>query len=340
VRSFDELLEIAVEKGASDLHLTVGAAPILRINGELVPLEGEGAYSPDDLQAILWPAIEEPYQEIYEEQGEVDFSLSLPGVGRFRCNLYRQRGSIGIAVRIVSATIPSLDELGLPPVVQVLCQKRNGLILVTGPAGSGKSTTLAAMIDLINSSRPNVIITLEDPIEYLHRHRLSVVNQREVGHDTKSFASGLRAALREDPDVILVGEMRDLETMSTAINAAETGHLVLSTVHTRGATWAVERLVSVFPAHQQQQVRMQLASVLQGVISQLLLPRLDGKGMVPAVEVLVQTPAVANIIREGKPHQLKAAMEIGARHGMQTMEAALAELVRRGLVDPRTILEG
>jgi len=258
-------------------------------------------------------------------------------VGRFRCTAFRQRGSYGLAIRLISPQVLPLEELGLPPVVRDLCDRRDGLILVTGPTGSGKSTTLAAMIDVINHQRHGVIITLEDPIEYIHRHAKCIVNQREVGSDTTSYASALKAALRADPDVILVGEMRDLETISTALIAAETGHLVLSTLHTRGGAQTIDRIIDVFPPHQQQQVRVQLAGVLQAVISQQLLRTVDGKRMVPAVEVLIGTTAIRNLIREGKTHQIPAAIETSARFGMQTMESSLEQLVNQGLVDPEEL---
>ena len=265
--------------------------------------------------------------------GEVDFSYGIHGIGRFRCSVYQQRGTTSAAIRVINTKVRSLDELGLPRIIGEIARKKDGLILVTGPTGSGKSTTLAAMIDLINRERQGVIITLEDPIEYLHHHGSCIIHQREVGSDTKSFASGLRAALRADPDVILVGEMRDLETIATAIRAAETGHLVLSTLHTRGAVATIDRIIDVFPPASQQQIRIQLAGVVEAVISQQLIRRADGKGMVPAVEVMLGTPAVKNMIRDSKTHQITAAIETGARYGMQSLGSSIDQLVKAGLID-------
>ncbi|WP_461365764.1 type IV pilus twitching motility protein PilT [Candidatus Darwinibacter acetoxidans] len=329
-----QLLEIAIDQDASDLHLSPGVPPFLRVYGSLTPISGFSPLRPVQIEELARQITDQHYWQIFEARGEVDFSYGAPGLGRFRCSLFRQRGSPAMALRVIKGSIKSISELGLPPVLEDLCTKRDGLVLVTGPTGSGKSTTLAAMIDLINKSRRGVIITLEDPIEYLHSHKNCIVNQREVGTDTDSFASGLRAALRADPDVILVGEMRDLETIATALTAAETGHLVLSTLHTRGAAKTIDRIIDVFPPQNQQQIRIQLASVLEAVISQLLISRKDGKGMVPAVEVMLGTPAIRNMIREAKTHQIPSMIETGTRFGMQTMEAALDSLVRGGLVDP------
>jgi len=270
--------------------------------------------------------------ELLRERGEIDLAYSLPGVSRFRVNVFHQRGSVGAAIRLIPRNIPDLERLGLPPVVAELAERQHGLVLVTGPTGSGKSTTLAAMVDRINRERSCHIITLEDPIEYLHQHRRSIVNQREVGADTRSFASALRAALRQDPDVILVGEMRDLETIATAITAAETGHLVLATLHTSSAVQSIDRIIDVFPSHQQGQVRIQLADTLEGVITQQLWLRADRTGRVAAVEVLAATPAVKNLIREGKTHQIISSIQTGGRYGMQTMEMALRQLVARGII--------
>jgi twitching motility protein PilT len=329
-----QLLEIAIDQNASDLHLSPGVPPFLRIYGSLTPISGFAPLRPVLIEELARQITDQEHWHVFEEQGEVDFSYGAPGLGRFRCNLFRQRGSPALAMRVINRTIRSIAELGLPNILQDLCAKRDGLVLVTGPTGSGKSTTLASMIDLINQTRRGVIITLEDPVEYLHSHKNCIVNQREVGTDTSSFASGLRAALRADPDVILVGEMRDLETIATALTAAETGHLVLSTLHTRGAAKTIDRIIDVFPPENQQQIRIQLASVLEAVVSQLLVPRKDGKGMVPAVEVMLGTPAIRNMIREAKTHQIPSMIETGTRFGMQAMDAALDSLAKRGLIDP------
>lgn len=327
----EELLRRAVASGASDLHLTVAAPPMIRVNGDLRPLEGFEPLTVAALEGILDSLLSDMHRRRYSAAGDVDFSFGLAGVGRFRVNAFRQRGSPAVCVRLIPAQVPRLETLGLPPVLEEMCGLRDGLVLITGPTGSGKSTTLAAMVDHINRERAAVVITIEDPIEYLHRHNKSIVNQREVGSDTESFASALRAALREDPDVILVGEMRDTETMAIALRAAETGHLVFSTLHTRGCANTVDRIVDSFPAQQQQQVRVQLADALRAVVWQQLVPRRDG-GVVVACEVLVATPAVRNLIRDARTHQILAVMETGARYGMQTMEKALADLVRAGVI--------
>ncbi|WP_324715623.1 type IV pilus twitching motility protein PilT [Carboxydochorda subterranea] len=336
--TLDTLLRITVERHASDLHLTSGVPPMLRIHGRLEPLDGYKVLMPADLEGLIRPILNEGLLRTFEQQGQVDLSHGVPGVGRFRCNVFRQRGSWGMAARVIPAEVPSLDQLGLPPVVADLCGRVDGLILVTGPTGSGKSTTLAAMIDHINQHRKTVIITLEDPIEYLHRHKMSVINQREIGTDTTSFAAALRGALRADPDVVLVGEMRDLDTVATALRAAETGHLVLSTLHTRGAAETVERVIDMFPPEQQRQIQLQFASTIQAVISQRLLPRADGQGRVLACEVMVATPAIRTMIRESKWHQIPAAIETGARFGMRTLEASMRALLERGLIDPEEML--
>ncbi|WP_282432156.1 type IV pilus twitching motility protein PilT [Thermincola potens] len=327
----EELLKMAVERGASDLHLTVNAAPVVRVHGELrhLPLP---VLTYQDLKRLAAEILNEEQKVQFEEKGELDFSYSIYGYARFRVNVFKQRGTPAIAARIIPPVILNTDELGLPEVVKTLVRKPNGLILVTGPTGSGKSTTLAAMIDQLNKETTGHIITLEDPIEFLHTHQNCIINQREIGLDSKTFAAGLRAALRQDPDVILVGEMRDLETIATAITAAETGHLVLATLHTAGAVQTIDRIIDVFPPHQQEQIRVQLALILQGVISQTLIPRADHAGRVPAVEVLVATPAVRNMIREGKTHQLMTAMQAGAKYGMQTMDQSLKSLYKKGLI--------
>ncbi|MEW6106940.1 MAG: type IV pilus twitching motility protein PilT, partial [Bacillota bacterium] len=296
------------------------------------PIEGFPPLSPQDTEGLVLALMNDEHRRVFAEQGQVDFSYGLPGVGRFRVNAYRQRGTCGAAIRVIPHEIPSVAELGLPPIIETLARKSRGFIVVTGPTGSGKSTTLAAMVDLINSERSCHVMTIEDPIEYLHRHKKAMVNQREIGQDSVSFALALRAALREDPDVILVGEMRDLETMSTAITAAETGHLVLATLHTGDAVQTIDRIIDVYPPCQQQQVRIQLAATLVAVISQQLVPRKDKPGRVPAVEVMVGTPAVRNLIREGKTHQLRSVIQTGARFGMQTMDQSLRQWVEQGVV--------
>lgn len=334
ISDLHQLMEIAIDQGASDLHLTPGARPFLRIYGSITPLEGFPSLRSPQIEDLVRQIMSSNHWQLLAEKGEVDFSYGAAGLGRFRCSVFRQRGSLSLAMRVVGTEIKPLEELGLPEVLQDLCSKRDGLILVTGPTGSGKSTTLASMIDVINQERRGVIITLEDPVEFLHSHKNCIVNQREIGTDTLSFANGLRAALRADPDVILVGEMRDLETIATAITAAETGHLVLSTLHTRGASKTIDRIIDAFPPANQQQIRIQLASVLEAVISQQLVPRIDGMGLVPAVEVMLGTPAIRNMIREGKTHQIPSMIETGSRFGMQTLESALADLVQQGLIDP------
>ncbi len=332
-----ELVNIATEKKASDIHITVGIPPILRINGQLIYFNEE-KLKPDDTKTLVYETLNEDLIKELEEKGEVDTSFSSPGIGRYRVNAYKQRGSYGMALRIIPLEIPSVDDLGLPIVVKDLARLPRGLILVTGPTGSGKSTTLATMINQINNERRCHILTLEDPIEYLHRHNQSIVNQREIGTDSRSFANGLRAALRQDPDVILVGEMRDLETISIALTAAETGHLVLSTLHTNGAAKTIDRIIDVFPPHQQQQVRVQFSSAIQAIISQQLLPKADESGRVAAFEVMVATTAIRNLIREDKIHQIDTAIQTGAKYQMQTMDASLLELYRKGLISKDSAL--
>lgn len=331
--TINNLLEMAVKSNASDLHLTAGVPPVMRIYGKLVFSEMD-ILTPKSTQALADEILNEKQKTVLEQEGQIDLSLSLAQTGRFRVNVFKQRGSIGLAIRLIPYEIPSLAKLHLPPIIRTLAEKESGFILVTGPAGSGKSTTLAAMIDIINTERSCHIITLEDPIEFLHKHKKSIVNQREIETDSQSFSAALRAALRQDPDVILVGEMRDLETISTAITAAETGHLVLSTLHTNGAPQTVDRIIDVFPPHQQQQVRIQLANTLLGVISQRLVTRMDRQGLVPAVEVMISTPAIKNLIREGKTHQIYSSIQTGSKYGMQTMESSVRELYDRGLISP------
>ncbi|MBX6378147.1 MAG: type IV pilus twitching motility protein PilT [Clostridia bacterium] len=333
----DALLREAVALGASDLHLTVEAVPTVRVDGELRPLRAERCRV-EDLEGCAAGLLTPDRRRALERRGDVDFPYSLPGVGRFRCNLFRQRGSLALSIRVIPPVIRTLEELGIPPVAADLARRPRGLVLVVGPAGSGKSTTLAAMVDLINRERACHIITLEDPVEFLHRHKRSLVNQREIGQDSRGFAAALRAALRQDPDVILVGEMRDLETVSTALAAAETGHLVLASLHTGDAVQTVERIVDLFPPHQHHQARAQLAAVLEGVIAQLLLPRAGG-GRVAACEVLTATPAVRHLVREGKAHQLASVIQTGASHGMQSFEAAIRQLLAAGLVTEETVRE-
>ncbi|MDH7577841.1 MAG: type IV pilus twitching motility protein PilT [Bacillota bacterium] len=332
-----ELLRLTARRGASDLHLTVGIPPILRLNGRLCPLEFP-PLTVLETEKITRSLLTEEQWKRFTSEGEIDLAYSLPGVSRFRVNAYRQRGSCALAIRVVPTKVPAFEELGLPEVVKNLARRPRGLILVTGPTGSGKTTTLAAMIDLINNETHCHIITLEDPIEYIHQHRKSIVNQREIGADTGSFANGLRAALRQDPDVILVGEMRDLETISTAITAAETGHLVLSTLHTVDATQTVDRIIDVFPPHQQQQIRIQLAATLQGILAQQLIPRIDGRGRVLGLEIMVVTPAIRNLIREGKTHQLISTIQTGGKYGMQTLESSLRRLYEAGLIKREDVL--
>jgi twitching motility protein PilT len=331
---FDLMKEISGHPAISDLHLTAKKKPIIRYNGKLqVRDDFDDTLELDKLNEIAKELMTEEQWEIFKKDGEVDFSYSLPGYCRFRVNAYHQRGATTIALRIIPDEIPTIEGLGLPDVLKRLSMQRNGLVLCTGPTGSGKSTTLASMINVVNEKRHSHIITLEDPIEYLHSHKKCIVHQREIGTDTNSFANGLRASLRQDPDVILVGEMRDLETISIALEASETGHLVFATLHTNDAPSTVERIIDVFPAHQQQQVRIQLASSLNGVISQQLLPRADGSSRVAALEILIATSAVKNIIREGKTHQLVSAMQTGGKYGMVVMNNYLVDLYQKGLIE-------
>ena len=326
-----EALNKTVESVSSDLHITVGLPPMIRTNTVLRQFN-DHPLTPADTEEVVRSILSDEQFSRLEENGEIDFSYIVPGLSRFRVNAYKQRGSYGVAFRTIPIKTPTLDDLGFPDVIKSLALKSRGLILVTGPTGSGKTTTLAAMVNYINTVRNCHVITLEEPIEYLHRHGNSMINQREIGSDTSSFASGLRAALREDPDVILVGEMRDLETISTAITAAETGHLVLSTLHTTGAEATIDRVIDVFPAHQQQQVRIQLASVLEGVISQLLLPTPDGQHMNAVQEILIVNSAVRNLIRDEKTNQIPSIMQTNSRIGMKTLDQSLAEMVKGGMI--------
>jgi twitching motility protein PilT len=327
----DHLLRAAFELRASDVHLTVGVPPIMRINGELKKY-GQDMLRPEDTEAMAKAIIPKWLWDQFQENGELDFSYGIPGISRFRINTYKQRSCISLAIRVVPTKIPTIDELRLPEVLKRIAEKPQGLVLVTGPTGSGKSTTLAAMIDYMNKTMRKHIITLEDPIEYLHKHGSCIIDQREVGFDTSNFANGLRAALRQDPDVILVGEMRDLETIHTAITAAETGHLVLGTLHTASAPATIDRIIDVFPPAQQSQIRIQLASVLVAIISQRLFPNVQKTGRVAATEVLINNAAVANLIRNEKVHQIVNVMQTSRAAGMHTLTTSIKELVQSGLV--------
>ncbi len=327
----EEVLRAAKEANASDVHITVGVPPKFRINGRLLSTEFPKML-PADTEAVVDVIMSPEQKEKFLERGEYDMSYGIPGLGRYRVNVYKQRGTMAMAFRVVNTEVPNPELLGVPNSVIELYQRKRGLILVTGPTGSGKSTTLAAIINKINTERDAHIITLEDPIEYMHSHKMSMVNQREIGLDTRSYADSLRAALREDPDVILVGEMRDFETISVAITAAETGHLVLSTLHTIGAASTVDRVIDVFPPHQQQQIRVQLANTLEAVISQQLIPTLDGKKRVAAFEVLHSNNAVKNLIREGKSHQIATVMQTNRKQGMMVMDEAIIQLFYDGII--------
>jgi twitching motility protein PilT len=330
--SIDELLRKVKELEASDLHLTPGSEPVVRVRGQLEPLDGYGKLTPDTVRDVMYRILSTEQQKLLETKRSVDLAYSLPGVARFRVNVFFQRASIGAALRLIPAEIKSLDELGLPTHIGEFASIPRGLVLVTGPTGSGKSTTLATLIDMINRSRREHILTIEDPIEFLHWHRSCIVNQREIGTDATSFADGLRAALRQDPDIILVGEMRDLETISTALTAAETGHLVFATLHTQSAPQTIDRIIDVFPAEQQDQVRIQLASTLQAIMTQTLVPTADGRGRIAALEILIPDDAVRNLIRQGKIEQIYSVMQTGTARGMQTMEQSLADLVLRRVI--------
>ncbi len=329
---FADLLMEVVARNASDLHLTAGARPTVRVRGRLAPLEEYEVMSPADTREIVYSILSGDQRQRLETNWQLDFAYSIPGHARFRVNAYYQRSAIGAAFRLIPFGLTSIDELGLPPTVHEFTRRPRGFVLVTGPTGSGKSTSLAAMIDEINKTREEHIMTIEDPIEFLHPHKRCLVNQRELGSDATSFSAALTAAMRQDPDVILVGEMRDLETISTALTAAETGHLVFATLHTQDTAQTIDRIIDVFPPHQQGQVRVQLSVALQGIVTQQLLPTADGSGRVVACEVLVPSPAIRNLIREGKTHQIYSVLQTGAALGMQTMDTALAGLVRQGKV--------
>jgi len=334
----DDLLRKAVEKDASDMHLVVGVPPILRVDGQLTPMNF-ARVTPQDSQRIIYDIMTDEQIQRFESELELDFSYSLAKLARFRVNVYKDNGTVAAAFRKIPQKIPTMRDLGLPLVLEELTKKRRGLVLVTGPTGSGKSTTLAAMINQINSERSEHIITIEDPIEYLHTHKCSIINQREVGQDTRSFNNALRAALREDPDVVLVGEMRDLETIQIAITTAETGHLVFATLHTNNAAQTVDRMVDVFPPGQQEQIRFQLSNNLEAVICQQLLPRAGMPGRVCAMEIMICTPAIRNLIRENKAHQIPSAIQTGANVGMQSMDQHLRDLYQKGIITYELALE-
>ncbi len=326
-----DILQEAKAKKASDVHLVVGKPPMLRIHGKLEEF-GDEILNPDTCKFLIYSILNEEQRVKFELEKELDFSFGIKDLGRFRANIHYQRGTIAAALRSINTVIPTMEALGLPAVLKSFTEFNNGLVLVTGPTGSGKSTTLATMIDEINRNKAEHIITIEDPIEYLHRHQKCIVEQREIGADTGSFASALRFALRQDPDVILIGEMRDLETIVAALTAAETGHLVFGTLHTRDAAQTIDRIVDVFPPNQQQQIRMQLSNALKGIVSQQLIPNRTGSGMELGYEILVGTPAIGNLIREGKTHQIYSMIQTGAKYGMKTMDTVLKELFEKGKI--------
>jgi len=333
-----ELLRMALTRGASDLHLKAGGVPVLRIDGELSPQDDMPEMTSQDMKGLFEEVTTEEQRTFFADEMEIDFAYQSSGIGRFRINVYLQGGEIGLACRPIQTHIPTIDELGLPEVCKDMVLKRSGLVLVTGPTGCGKSTTIAAMMSYLNQQEKRKVITIEDPVEFIHQDSKCVFSQRELSRDTKTFTSALKHALRQDPDVILVGEMRDLETMATALTAAETGHLVLSTLHTPGAPQAVDRFIDVFPPHQQQQVRIQLSSVIEGVIYQILVPRSNGSGRVAAVEVMAATTAIRNLIREGKTYQMRNAIQTGSQYGMTTLNQSLFALCRSGTISEEVAL--
>ncbi len=326
------ILKIASEKKSSDLHITEGSVPIIRIDGRLIPLSDFPKLSKEDCKRLIYGILNDKQKAVFERDLELDFSLEIPGLNRFRVNVHMQKGSVEAAFRMVSLHIKSIEELGLPPVCIDLARKNQGLVLITGPTGVGKTTTLAAMVNLINNERQAIIIAVEDPIEYVHMNKRSIIKQREVHSDTRSFANALRHALRQDPNVIVVGEMRDLETISTVLTAAETGHLVMATLHTPDASQTVDRIIDVFPPYQQQQIKIQLAGTLQGVVSQQLLPRKDRPGRVLATEVMIATSAIRNLIREQETEQLLTHIQTGLQYGMHTMDKSLKALYQKGII--------
>src|SRR5678816_1645260 len=338
VTPMEDLLRLVVDEGASDLHVSVGAPPVVRIRGQLVKLELR-PLTAEDTETLARAITSEANMQRVNEDGSVDFGFTFRGNNRFRVSVYRQKGALGIALRLIPRALLTLEEIGFPPSVRELLYLPRGLILVTGPTGSGKTTTLASMLDVINETMPSHIMTIEDPIEYFHEHKRGVINQREIGVDVPSFADGLRRALRQDPDVILVGEMRDLETMETAITAAETGHLVFSTLHTTGAARTVDRIIDAFPADQQQMIRAQLSTNLKAVISQLLLPRADGTGRIAAFEVMINTPSIAALIRDSKTFRISNDILTGSKYGMVTLEQSLVNLYARGLIDRNLVTD-
>jgi twitching motility protein PilT len=331
-RSIDDLLAKMVEADASDLHLAVGSPAVMRVRGHIERIPDEDPLTPEESRDLIYGILSTTQQKTLEAERQLDFAYAVPGLARFRVNAYFQRASVGAAFRLIPARIRTLEELRMPERLYELCEKPRGLVLVTGPTGSGKSTTLAALVDRINQTRAEHILTIEDPIEFLHWHRKCIVNQREIGSDAQTFAGGLRAALRQDPDVILVGEMRDLETISTALTAAETGHLVFATLHTQSAPQTIDRVIDVFPSAQQGQIRVQLASTLAGIVTQNLVPTADGRGRVAALEILLPDDAVRNLIRQAKVEQVYSVMQTNTLKGMQTMEQALGDLVLRQVI--------
>lgn len=348
----DDILKLAFDFGVSDVHLTVNSAPAFRLHGALLPFDDTGwqgrippgflltgKLAQEDTERLVKEIMNEEQYQLFNKTGELDFSYTIPGVGRFRVNAYKQQGHSGLAIRLINSQISSFQELGLPEVLATLAHKPRGLVLVTGPTGSGKSTTLAAMIDLINREKRHHIITLEDPIEFVHQHKKSLINQREIGRDSQSFASALRAAMREDPDVILVGEMRDPETIGIAITAAETGHLVFGTLHTSSAAQTIDRIIDVFPPHQQQQIRVQLANAIQGVVAQQLIPRIDKPGRVAAIEIMIVTPAIRNLIREGKTYQIINQLQTGVKFGMISLDMSLRNLNMKKMISRDEVLD-